>query len=76
MIAIIQAIAGAFLRELLGAVSTYLAARQRDAELEALGRARAERDAAMLAAEHAEAMNGVPLPDDAELMKRLRDGSA
>ena len=66
----------AFFAAVLSAVLGYIRDRQRDAEIKAAGRAEATRDAAMEAAERAEAMNGVPLPDDAEVLKRLREGSA
>jgi len=54
----------------------WLTSRQRDADIKNLGRAEAERDAAMEVAERAEAMNGVPLPEDTEVLRRLREGSA
>lgn len=76
MSTILQAIAAAFFRELVTAVAGYFSAkadRERDV---ALGRAEAERDVAMEVAERAEAMNGVALPEDAEVLKRLREGSA
>lgn len=76
MTAIAKAIALAFLRELLGAVTGYFAARRDEATTRALGRAEAERDAAMEAAMRAEDMAGVPLPDDVEAIRRLREGSA
>lgn len=73
---ILKLIAAAFFRELLSAVAGYFTARQATEQAVKLGRAEATRDAAMEAAERAEAMNGVPLPDDAEVLRRLRDGSA
>lgn len=76
MSAILQLIVGAFLRELFAALASYVTSRQNAADTKALGRAEAERDAAMEAALRAEAMNGVAMPDDQETVKRLREGSA
>ncbi len=76
MTAIIQAIAGAFLRELLTALTGYFAARRAEERDKTLGRVEAERDAALAAARAADEMNGVALPGVDDVIKRLRDGKA
>ncbi len=66
----------AILAAIFSAVLGYVRDRQRDADIKAAGRAEAERDGAMAAAERAEAIAAVPEPQDEEVLRRLREGSA
>jgi hypothetical protein len=69
---LIQMAVSAFGQFLLDAMKTWMA----DRNAQALGRAEATRDAAVVAAKVEQEMAEVPEPDIAELLKRLRDGEA
>jgi hypothetical protein len=74
MTAIIKLIASAFLSEIITAAVAYFQARRDDAKSRELGKLEAERDAAIAAARVANGMDHAPLPEQGEMVRRLRDG--
>jgi hypothetical protein len=76
MSVLLKGVVAILVRELAAALGRYLAGRRTEAAAREAGRLEAERSAALAAAERAEAIAAVPEPQDDEVLRRLRNGSA
>lgn len=77
-LATVSAVAKAFFSELAGAWKSYFQNLQQTADAKQAGRTEAERDQAIAGARAADEMAAIAAnqPDNAEALRRLREGSA